>query len=701
MVGLKNQVIIKDTSGNEASIFLNGFITYSKRLNLVNNGAFNISIENDKRSLFEIGSTIYIFRNGSLDWKGIITRLEKFSDGTIGGYLAGQEIRLCHENGTYPNSPYPLTASATIASDIIGESSFFSAGTIDTGLTIDFRIEKTSSIWNALKSLISKTSQDIGINYSYSGSDTISVLDHLGSSSSVLVLNDNVEITNVQASLGLPLGNFIRVFGKGDGTFQAYGEASDSASISTYGKIEYTEIDPKVMSNSEANALATALLARFKNPTKFYDFNVVNPDLDITLGDVITINAPSIGLTSEAVRITEIKRKIFSSGEVMSVKVSDTSARTSLKKIAEIEADLEVKNRDYISYMQGSGNLLTWSGGVNAKSGASLKLPFYISSSIMEDESGATKISSFTIDYDIDPFRSGVGSASEDSVAVDVSPASFNSHNHNASDSGHDHSLPTMTSSVALDVLGQNTSGYDYDTEFDLSGTSWTTINTFSFGGYEGYECLHVHIDVTQTDGSAQYAYVRVEVGSSDYFPNSSGARLRLDEYQSSASIDFDVPVQVFSGTSSSFDIQVRNGSFVRTTQWNECHWWVPSHKHSISGYSANTDTASVSDDNISGGLSGNSASHDHNVSIGDDVSESGGINASSVNIYLDYWNGSSWTNKHSILSTGKTIDTDVDLSDGGTYPDTTGYWRIRLEPNSSSPDYAQAIVKIKHHLDN
>ena len=693
MVGLKNQVIIKDTSGNEASIFLNGFITYSKRLNLVNNGAFNISVENDKRSLFEIGSTIYIFRNGSLDWKGIITRLEKFSDGTIGGYLAGQEIRLCHENGTYSNSPYTSTASATIASDIIGESSYFSAGTIDTGLTIDFRIEKTSSIWNALKSLISKTSQDIGINYSYSGSDTISVLDHLGSSSSVLVLNDNVEITNVQASLGLPLGNFIRVYGKGDGTFQAYGEASDSTSISTYGKIEYTEIDPKVMSNSEANALATALLARFKNPTKFYDFNIVNPDLDITLGDVITINASSVGLTSEAVRITEIKRKIFSSGEVMSVKVSDTSARTSLKKIAEIEADLEVKNRDYISYMQGSGNLLTWSGGVNAKSGASLKLPFYISSSLMEDESGATKISSFTIDYDIDPFRSGVGSASEDSVAVDLSPGSTASHKHNASDSGHDHSLPTMTSSDFNLFIPEGSDSY---TE-SISSGGWDNICSVYVSGYYDLILVYVEIDASGWSGT-DTLQLRIQFDGDDRIVRTDMPFKSTNGFRET----FAIPTFSSGYVSGYVDLDLISSGAYTYYAYISVLGHRTGHSHSIpDSYSTEEDLASVSDDYKSPDLSGNSATHDHNVSIGDDVSESGGINASSVNIYLDYWNGSSWINKHSILSTGKTIDTDVDLSDGGTYPDTTGYWRIRLEPNSSSPDYAQAIVKIKHHLDN
>ena len=64
-------------------------------------------------------------------------------------------------------------------------------------------------------------------------------------------------------------------------------------------------------------------------------------------------------------------------------------------------------------------------------------------------------------------------------------------------------------------------------------------------------------------------------------------------------------------------------------------------------------------------------------------------------------WNGSSWVNKHSILSTGKTLDTDVDITNGGTYPDVAGLWRVAIEPSSSTPDLVQGIVKSKHQMDN
>ena len=59
------------------------------------------------------------------------------------------------------------------------------------------------------------------------------------------------------------------------------------------------------------------------------------------------------------------------------------------------------------------------------------------------------------------------------------------------------------------------------------------------------------------------------------------------------------------------------------------------------------------------------------------------------------------WVQKHSILNTGKTIDSDVDISNSGTYPDAAGWWRTRVEPITGSADFAQGIVQIKNSIDN
>lgn len=689
------QVVFEDAVGNRGSVNPNGVIRYKKRLNKMSEGKFSLFVSKDERSLFAKGTKIYIYKDDVLDWKGIITRVRKFSGGQIGGYFSGYEKKLADEAVSL--SSYTLTASELIANDIISESSYFSAGTIDAGIYTDFRVSDSWSVWTALTELLKKTGQDLDIIYSDVGADKVGVINHLGDNPSGVVLNENIDISNVSFTDGLPLGTKVIVYGKGDGENQIKAVATDPEATET---IVYPYIDRSIMSESEASEVANALLSTTKLSSKEYSFEVVNSDQDIELGDVLVLNAPEEDVENELVRVIEIERMITGEKDTLSIVVSNSAIHEAFDNREEQMAKIEAKYRNDSTFMQGSGNTLTWSKGINAKSGASLTLPFYVSS-LVKDETGKMRINSMTLDYDVDPFRSDVGTATEDSIAVGLSPGSFNSHDHNASDSGHGHTLPTMTSGVVLTGLGDSATEYDYATEFDLTGTSWTTINEFSNSNICGYEYLHVHVDVALTAGSAEYCYVRVEVGSSVYFPSSSGARLRVDDMTGSASMDFDVPAQAFSGSSASFNIDVKNGSLSTTTQWNECHWWTKSHYHRVSGYSANSNIANVSDDSISGGLSGNSSSHDHNVSIGDDVSESGSVNATSVSIYLDFWAGSSWVNKYSILNTGKTLDEDVDLTNAGTYPDTIGWWRVRIEPNSTVPDFVQAIVSLKHHLDN
>ena len=57
---------------------------------------------------------------------------------------------MAKENGDYAGSPWSSTASATIFNAIIAESNYFTAGTVETGTSIDFRSEVTESLWNTL-----------------------------------------------------------------------------------------------------------------------------------------------------------------------------------------------------------------------------------------------------------------------------------------------------------------------------------------------------------------------------------------------------------------------------------------------------------------------------------------------------------------------------------------------------------------------
>ena len=141
------------------------------------------------------------------------------------------------------------------------------------------------------------------------------------------------------------------------------------------------------------------------------------------------------------------------------------------------------------------------------------------------------------------------------------------------------------------------------------------------------------------------------------------------------------------------------NFGFSATQQAEHSHgdgsYAAASHSHDDGSFSA------VNHSHPDGSYDINAADLD-NISIGDGVGEAGSINATNVTIYLDEYTGGSWVNRHSVVpSPAATMGTDVDLSDSGTYPNTVGFWRIRVEPNSASADFVQGTVRMKYHLDN
>jgi len=351
---MSNYIIkVKNTSGIEGTIIADAGFSYSDKLNEVNEGQLKISGTGEvKRSLFEIGSEVYIYRNGTLEFRGIIQSLSYLDAGGISADLQGYEVWLGKENGDYPGSPWESTASSSIASAIISESSKFSAGTIQSGETLDFRAEATASLWNALSSLIKRTAQDIGVNYS---NLTIDILDHRGNSTSVMTLNDGVQIMDLTVRQTYPVANDVRVYGQGEGNTRIKsntGHGQDSTSQSTYGVIRKIYDDPSVTTEDEANILADKLVAKWKTPVKIYEFDIINPNKNLISGDVITLNSSTKGLLNEEVRVVAIDRGFRNSQEFMTLQVSNKEYSSMERGIDKIVAELEKRANDLHTYDQ-------------------------------------------------------------------------------------------------------------------------------------------------------------------------------------------------------------------------------------------------------------------------------------------------------------------------------------------------------------
>jgi len=73
----------------------------------------------------------------------------------------------------------------------------------------------------------------------------------------------------------------VRVYGSSEGQTRIKSNSStagqDATSKSTYGTIRKVYNDPTVTTESEANLLANKLVAKWKEPVKIYEFDVINP----------------------------------------------------------------------------------------------------------------------------------------------------------------------------------------------------------------------------------------------------------------------------------------------------------------------------------------------------------------------------------------------------------------------------------------
>jgi hypothetical protein len=360
---------VKNTSGKQGTILADAGFSYTDNLNEVNKGQLKITGTGIiHRNLFETGSEVFIFRNGTLEFHGFINGLSYLDAGGVSADIAGYEIWLTKQNGDYSSSPYSSTASSTIASDVIGESTKFTSGTIESGANIDFKIEETSSLWNALSSLIKVVGQDIGIDYA---NLEIDILNHRGSSTSVMTLNDGVDIQHLLVRQSYPIANDVRVYGQSEGETRIKSSLSngqDATSKSTYGTIRKIHRDASVITQAQANALADKLVAKWKDPVKVYEFEVINPNKTLQAGDVITLNSSTKNLSNEEVRIVGIERGVRGDEEFLSLQVTNKEYSTLERDINKMIAELEREANNQQTYDQfqseySNQNCLTCVGG--------------------------------------------------------------------------------------------------------------------------------------------------------------------------------------------------------------------------------------------------------------------------------------------------------------------------------------------------
>ncbi len=696
---------------------------YTDNLNEINEAEIKFSGTGSiRRALLAIGANVEIKRNGTREFYGLIDSIDYLDAGAISAHVSGFEKWLALEKGTYANSPYTSTASATIATEIIAESNYLTAGTIEAGFATDFRISKSESLYNALSNLARKTQQDIGIDYVNSEVD---LLDHKGNSVTVATFNDGIDIQNLRVTYSYPLGNHILVYGKGDGENQIKAESEDAASIAAYGRIKRPVIDRSIISTAEAQKLADAEKALTKDPVKIYDFEVINLGVSLVCGDHILLNSADKDLTNEEVRIVGIERGERNGVEYFSLQVTNPAYKTLMRTRNKILAGLKKENRDTNTYMMGTSNVLTFSNLINADNTAPLRIYLSLPSSFIYDEAGNRRIESFTLDYDIDPYRKGVGDATVDNslTGADITNVGANSGagitnvgansgagitnvgansgagitNVGVTPAANSGSLSFAGNTDGASVTGNYSRAHTYETIVGSPtisiGRGAIVVFNNSGGAY------NVHLYITTSGGFSSNwnsgnlnnnTYREWETGSSS---SSSWINVWVRFYDSNGNANYQ-------WGNCNLVYEHTHGNHIHSNTFNDS-----SHTNANTfNDSSHTNANTFNDSSHTNANTFNDVNHDHVASIGDTLPAEGGLNASQLSEIKVYWwntGTSTWDLKHTITNTGSTLDTDVDLTNGNTLPDAAGFWKIELKTDNASPDLINGITKIKHQMDN
>ena len=674
------------------------------------------------RTNYARGNTIEFYDDSVLDLKGTIISVSNLEAGGLILRGVGAENEFanipCDTTSLGTSGVWQNTASATIFTAIIGEASTWSAGTINAGVDADFKVSSIQSLWNGIQELRLKTGQDISMNYT---TLALSILDTKGSSN-ITTLNEGVEISEPRYDINTPEGLKVLVFGKGDGENQITGSATNGSYA--VGDPVKKIVDPSIISTDAANERASKELTAAEVEPEIYEFEVLNPDLAVVTGDTLTLNAPSAGASNKTVRVVRVRRGMKNKSEYLELEVTNSEyskisrMRDSyVSRLAKIERDVREKG----PIMQGSSNVLTYMTvrNIDSSTGAAVYCP--IPASLITDEAGNKRVLSMTLDFDVDPFNAQYGTIS--------------------GDTDNNSGLSVITSTGD-------------DTNVGTLGSTYSTVKTYSVSASNHGQYINFNLNLgiyDHTTPTNTVSYKARIYDGTNYYPDSTGIRLARGSVRHTLSITGGSTN--YAGSHDHESVGHTHSPYTGTwfMESDECINWdycsSTTNLHQLSSDGSHTHTLSPTgyvdvpfsgsgtilcpvdpagktfyvqlDHSDAAGQTSNvglrsdyqvHSRHYHptsggaaDVVIGDGVDDSAAVNASQITVYVERLESGSWVNHYNfnISLASVTYGTDVDLTNSGTYPDDAGFWRVRVVTNNATPDLLQAVVKIKHEMDN
>ncbi len=648
----------------------------------------------EEKALVTQGKVVEFYdRAGHRVFKGRITARNQQQSGTISLRIKGEEhyqySNKAVEDTTLPNSEdnkFRDTLIKTIYESILENGTTWSTSDVTAPSTeIDFKAGRTESLWNALQRLRSETAVEFKVDYE---NEQVVVNSRIGTDQPV-TLTENQDISPVDYEEREPEGKRVVVYGKGRGENQVIGSAEDGDY--SIGDPLKKVTDPNIINEEEANRRAEKELQAIKLPPKNYDFSVIEPSgsgREIDIGDTFTLDAPSTGVDKERVRVVTLRRGVVNGRETLKLEVSNEEYSKRMQTLAEDIVEQKKRLRDTDTNEDGSGNTTEWGNSINANNEFPLRTVFFIPERKIIDEGGRNIIKSFTIDYEVEPFKESSGTATEDDTEPPLTNSKTDDHNHDVLDFGHDHDTPSETSDQ--DDTSTDLSTYNSGV---TSGYNIRTVNVPSISGGRAFIIASFYLSVNREGASFSDGGYRVTIRSGGII---RFQRSNICSNYENWTMSFALPPD------EAVSMEIEDNS---NNLWNYAYGItacaVSRHQHDIPPSFTDDNSSDLDELDRDPDVTGWAEAHNHNVEIGTGLGESADINTNGVDIYLDYWDESNeqWIEKTSISRPHNTVDREIDLSNGGQYPNEAGFWRVRVYTQSSDPDYLQNIVNLEHTL--
>ncbi len=650
-------------------------VAYEFTLNGISNSQIALDgVSGGYKAEFDVGSVVDIYKGSTLKFRGTVFDKDDMTSGGVILTLLGIEHELAESKspmvGALLTRTWTTTSDHTILNTLVTSVSGWTIDTSNsTSANVDFRTSISESVWNAAIRLISDGGKDILVDQA---NKKIYLYDELTRSDKFAFI-EGKNASNISRKKSRSKAALVTVYGKGDGENMIKGSSGS-------GVPEHIIIDKNIVTTTQADARALVEYNKLNPQQKSYSLSPTSTLDGLQVGDMGNITNNSAGINEE-VDIVRMKTVVDGTGnEKLTLQVTNPAFRLASKNVNE-EISKQIASYDQSqASMQGSGNVNVWGQGINAKTNFALKVPFNVSASEVQDEAGNLRVNSLTVDYDIDKFKNGYGAASYTGSDPQVKHDSDNTEP--PVENNTDDTTPTATAGVS--VWSSNT------VESALHAIRAVVFAEGTIVGSPSYYTTRVIILLINVTGGAVLVTPKVETPSTTVFT------LATNYSQPDGSIvEWDSGESNASNAAGFFYFWDDN---YNATQWYGSAENVYSHTHG--GHVHAPDTMVAQNHLHANGDYDIDAADLDSISIADDVDEAGAVNATSVNLYLDFWNGSAWDNKHSILNTGNILERDVDISDSGTYPDAVGLWRVRVEPITATADFAQGIVKLNHELD-